>query len=228
MPIPVVCPGCKASFRVSDKFAGKQGPCPRCKTTINIPAATAEEIKIHVPEEHASGGKDSKGRPSTKPIARQETKFNPVTVFAVVVGSLAVVVLAVLLRFMPAVPVVVPAVGLVLISPAIAVGCYALLRNAELEPYRGWSLWIRGAICGLVYTVTWAAFAWLLPIYVERPELWVWMFIVPPFFLAGATAAFATFDFDFGTAAVHYGFYALLTIVLGYCAALFPPTWVTG
>ncbi|HVX61387.1 MAG TPA: hypothetical protein VHC19_12320 [Pirellulales bacterium] len=38
MPIAVSCTSCKAKFTVSDKFAGKQGPCPKCKATITIPA----------------------------------------------------------------------------------------------------------------------------------------------------------------------------------------------
>ena len=67
MPIPVVCPGCKASFNVSDKFAGKQGPCPKCKTVISIPKPDpakkpVEEVKIGEPEPPA-GGKSKTGRP---------------------------------------------------------------------------------------------------------------------------------------------------------------------
>ncbi len=78
MPISVVCPGCKARFSVSEKFAGKKGPCPKCKTVVTVPDAPAAEVKIHVPEEYASGGKDSKGRAVGKPIPRSETHVQPV------------------------------------------------------------------------------------------------------------------------------------------------------
>ena len=39
MSIIVVCPGCKKSFKVSDKYAGKSGACPNpdCKATIKVP-----------------------------------------------------------------------------------------------------------------------------------------------------------------------------------------------
>ena len=37
MAIAVICPGCKASFRVSDKFAGQTGPCPKCKAPDKEP-----------------------------------------------------------------------------------------------------------------------------------------------------------------------------------------------
>ena len=66
MPIAVICPGCKTNFRVNEKFAGQKGPCPKCKTIVVIPQI--EEVKIHAPEEFESGGKDSKGRPSAKPL----------------------------------------------------------------------------------------------------------------------------------------------------------------
>ena len=34
MAIDVTCPSCHTRFQVSDKFAGKSGPCPKCKNTI--------------------------------------------------------------------------------------------------------------------------------------------------------------------------------------------------
>ncbi len=77
MPIPVVCPGCKVRFNVSEKFAGKKGPCPKCKVIITIPAAAQPEIKIHEPQEYASAGKDQQGRPISKPIPRKNSKSNP-------------------------------------------------------------------------------------------------------------------------------------------------------
>ena len=52
MPIAVVCSSCKARFQVSEKFAGKQGPCPKCKSIITIPKVE-EQVQIHAPEEAA-------------------------------------------------------------------------------------------------------------------------------------------------------------------------------
>ena len=72
MPIPVTCPGCLARFTVSDKYAGKQGPCPKCKQTITVPDKS-QEVVIHAPENY--GPKDAGGRPVLKPIKRVE--FTP-------------------------------------------------------------------------------------------------------------------------------------------------------
>ncbi len=93
MAILVVCPSCRARFQVSEKFAGKQGPCPKCKGVINIPALD-EQVKIHEPEQFAEGGKDAKGRAVLKPVARVETKVQPVMVVGMVGAALMAFVIA--------------------------------------------------------------------------------------------------------------------------------------
>ncbi len=178
MSIAVICPGCKASFRVNDKFAGKQGPCPKCKTVIQIPEKT-EEVEVHAPQEYASGGIDSKGRAVTKPIPRTQTKVSPL-VLTIGVGG-AVVVLAATwmlgsaLRRAPGLSVI----GLLLISPPIALLGYSFIRDDELEPHRGKSVWIRSIICGLVYVALWVGFSFVPAEY--RTEMWNWFFVCAAF-----------------------------------------------
>jgi hypothetical protein len=92
MAIAVICPGCKTTFRVSDKFAGQKGPCPKCKTIIEIPKPTGE-LKLEEPETAATAPKDSKGRSILQPIRRQETRVQPL-VLGVALGGTLVVVLA--------------------------------------------------------------------------------------------------------------------------------------
>ena len=87
MAISVVCPSCLKRFNVSDKFAGKSGPCPKCKATIQVPAA---EVKIHVPEQFATGGRTRTGKLATKPIAREEVKLHPLT--AAIIAALAILI----------------------------------------------------------------------------------------------------------------------------------------
>ena len=76
MSIIVVCTECRKSFKVGDKFAGKSGPCPNCKHTIRVPEKS-EEVKVHVPEQFAGGGRSKTGKLITKPIVRTNAKFNP-------------------------------------------------------------------------------------------------------------------------------------------------------
>jgi len=102
--------------------------------------------------------------------------------------------------------------ALVLAFPLVFSG-YTFLRDDELEPYRGMSLAIRVTICALVYALLWAAYAWL-PAYafnLQHYQVFHLLLIAPPIFIAGATAAFASLDLDFGTGLLHYGMYVLVS-----------------
>jgi hypothetical protein len=247
MPIQVVCPSCKTSFRVSDQFAGKQGPCPKCKTPIRIPkpqaAATAPapdvktdgaaggkakpkqptappvEVKIHEPD--AVGPKTSSGRPVIKPILRKETKIQTVPIIIIAGGTLLAFAAAWLLRKPLGQQIGLRAVALLLVSPPLALGGYWFLYNDELEPYRGRTLWLRASLCALVYIALWGGYL-LLPADATTAA-WSWIYLGPPFFLIGAAAAFATLDLEVENAFFHYCFYVLVTLALGFTAGLHMP-----
>src|SRR5947207_1420932 len=88
MPIPIICPGCKSQFRVSDKFAGKQGPCPKCKTLINVPKL--DEITIHTEGPAAVAGKPPSPDATPRPIRRQKMRLSGLQ--ATIVGGAIVAV----------------------------------------------------------------------------------------------------------------------------------------
>ncbi len=214
MPINVVCPGCKKRFAVSDKFAGKQGPCPKCKTIIRVPDKT-EEVVIHAPEDF--GPKDSKGRAVLKPIARKETKVSPLLTGVIVVVTLAVLVVAWVFRSPDGqVPTMLLIVGALGLAPALVWAGYAFLRDDELEAFQGRELWIRIGACSLVYALLWA----LVPLIAQyglrlnELELIHLAFIAPVLVGLGAFAAYVSLDFDFGMGALHYGLYLVVTVLL--------------
>jgi hypothetical protein len=89
MAIDVTCASCKTRFQVSDKFAGKQGPCPKCKKIITVPTKK-DEVVIHAPE--GSGPKDSKGQLVLKPLTRKETRLTQVNI-GIIVGSVILILL---------------------------------------------------------------------------------------------------------------------------------------
>jgi len=212
MSILVVCKGCKKSFKVSDKFAGKSGACPQCKAVIHVPLKQ-DEVKVHGPAVTAA-------EKSVKPILREETKvLQPVTL--VIVGGATLVVLIItwvaggLIRDNP----LVLTVGLLLISPPLVVAPYTFLRNDELEPYRGLTLWTRACICSLAYVILWGVFGYASG-RVLSGELWEWMFIIPPFLAAGAIFPLACLDLDYGSGFFHYAFYVIVTILLRWIAGM--------
>src|SRR5262245_16222518 len=95
MPIQVTCPGCHKRFTVSDKSAGQKGPCPKCKTVIQIPDKS-EEVVIHAPEDF--GPKDAKGTAVLKPITRSEAKFSTTAAVLIGVAVVAILVVAIIFR----------------------------------------------------------------------------------------------------------------------------------
>ena len=225
MPIPVICPGCKASFRVSDQFAGKTGPCPKCKTPISIPKTAAAEIKVHAP---APEVKDSKGRSVTQPLPRFEEVISTQTWVLIGAGAVTVLILAWIAgRAMPDSRYLLAAIGLALVSLPLVLGGYKIFHDDEAEPHQGQALYLRSAICAAIYCVLWGAFYFVPPEWIQ--EYWSWFYVTPPFLLAGAVTAFACLDLDLGSGFFHYCFYLAATILLRYVIGM-PFEWlpVTG
>jgi len=228
MPISVVCASCKTRFEVSEKFAGKQGPCPKCKALIKIPEVADEEVKIHVPDVFSSAGKDRTGRSISKPIPRRETKIRPGVIGAIIVGSVLALAVAFVGRGLAdGAKIGLIVVGLLLVGPPLAIGGYFFLRDDELEPYQGKELWIRASLCGLGYATLWGVF-WYLKVQTGLPnETYHWVFVAPVFIAAGGGLALASFDLDFTSGSLHYCFYLIVTIVLRAAIGL-PMLWASA
>ncbi|MHB8969684.1 MAG: zinc ribbon domain-containing protein [Pirellulaceae bacterium] len=213
MPIEVLCPGCKTRFQVSEKFVGKKGPCPKCKTVITIPEKTAEVV-VHAPQEF--GPKNAAGVGVLKPIVRKDTKVSPLVVVGILSGIIMVLVVALLLRGLGDISPWVLGLGAFFLAPPLVLGGYTFLRDPELEPYRGVSLMVRVLICGALYAALWGAYAWLpgVTFNLERLELFHLLLIVPPLAAAGTFVALYSLDLAFTDAMIHYAFYVLVTVVL--------------
>jgi hypothetical protein len=223
MPIDVICPNpkCQTRFRVSDKFAGKEGPCPKCKQKIRVPDKS-EQVVVHAPEEY--GPKDQKGQAVLKPIGRTETKLSPVMLVTIMTAIFVALIVALLLRsYEGDVPFAILAIGALIVAPPVVIGGYSFLRDDELEPYRGMTLFVRVAICSVVYAALWAVFVWVpsLAFNLDKLELFHLLMIIPPIAALGAVAALATLDLDFGSALVHYGLYVMVTV--GLCLIMGVP-----
>lgn len=221
MPITVTCPGCHTRFQVGDQFAGKSGPCPKCKVTIRVPTKQ-EEVKIAVPEQFAAGGRSAAGHLVIKPIARKQLRVRPA--MAAAVG--ASVAAAMLIAWAAGKPIreyaFLQALGLLLLSPPLVIGGYSILRDDESEPYQGLSLYLRAGICAAAYIALWVVYA-----YGAKPlmtgDIWNWIVVGPPFVIAGGLIAAVSFGLEFGDGMFHYSFYLLATLVLRRVAGM---TWL--
>jgi hypothetical protein len=219
MSILVVCPGCRKSFKVGDQHAGKSGPCPKCKTIIKVPKKS-EEVIIHAPTAFVSGGRSISGELITKPIARTDTKLNPVVAVAIGSGVATVLLVTWAAGGLIQRSLAVRLVGLLLVSPPLVVAAYSFLRNDELEPYRGVSLYLRTGICCLAYVALWGVFGYVAAHGVLGDQLWTWLFVAPPFLITGSLIALACFDLEFGNGFFHYAFYVLVTMLLRWAAGM--------
>jgi hypothetical protein len=228
MPINVTCPGCLTRFSVGDKFAGKQGPCPKCKGIITIPKPT-DEVVIHAPEHSEAGAVGAGGRHALKTYKRQDTKFKPLIFASVAAFVLIAILAAILVRtsnigndwwLM--------ILGAVAFGPPCAWAGYTFLRDAELEPYVGTPLAIRSLICGLVFALLWGVFwfvgtKWAGPTAFEK-GLEIYQFVV---LLAiplgiGTFAAMMSFDLEPINGFLHCAMYFTATALIRWLAGM-PP-----
>lgn len=223
MAIQVTCAKCLTRFTVSDKFAGQEGPCPKCKAKIKIPASS-EAVTVHTP---SAGPTDSAGRAVSKPIFRVEQPITPV--HWTIAGCLAVgmLILALVARFMfqdeEGFPFWAIAVGALLVSFPMAFLGYALLRDREAGGYVGSELWTRVAICGLGFTLLWL----LSPIMIyafgekfESPGAISQAVAIAGLIFAGGAIAMLAFDFEYLMGLVHAGFYLVPCILMRLLAGL--------
>ncbi len=221
MPIVIVCTGCKSRFTVSDQYAGRTGPCPKCKKPITIPKAE-QAVVIHEPETSVA---QAKGGPQVpmKPLPRRNIPVAIGRIVLVAAGFAATAAAAWIAgrAFGPGGP---PVAVLGPAALAIGLACvivgYAMVRDRDLEPFRGSSLLARAAACAAVYAVLWGVRSFMPA--EATSEMYQWVFIGPLFFAAGAVAALASLELDWGPAVIHYSFYVLVTATLRWLAGLSP------
>jgi hypothetical protein len=216
MAIQITCPGCHKRFQVSDKFAGQKGPCPNCKTVIQIPKKE-EEAVIHAPAEFGGSGKT--GAPTFKPVARTDATFSPAVAGLVAAATLLVFALAWFVgRASGDPPTIVLVAGALVLAPPLVFGGYLFLRDDELEPFRGASLWIRVGIVSLVYALIWGIVGvWIKGYFLETPafeESYQVIIAMAVMIGLGAFAAHVALDLDIWSAAFHYGLYLAVTVLL--------------
>lgn len=219
MAISVTCPSCKTRFSVSDKFAGQTGPCPKCKKPLTVPQPDA--IKVHEPD--APTATSATGQFPTKPIPKRDKPASTGSLLlagGLGLGSLAAAVAARMVYGPGNAPAwLLGTTAFVVAIPCVLIG-YAVVRNRDLEPYRGRGLLLRTLICSLIYAGLWGAHAFLPP--ESTQEMWQWLFIGPIFFGIGGLAALVSLELDWGTATAHFSLYVLVTVTLRWIAGL-PP-----
>ncbi len=219
MPIRVTCPGCHTRFNVSDKFAGQEGPCPKCKKPIKIPEA--EEVKIHAPEQF--GPEDKSGRKTLKPLTRRETKVTPVGAVLVIVPVAVFLLLALVARTVFKEPSEFPTwllgIGAILMAGAVVFAGYTFLRDQERGVFEGRDLYVRVGICAVLYALLWIAMP-LSGYAFNGYGLVAWATAFAVMFALGAAICMYSFELDYLIGILHFGMYMVCCVIMRLAAGV--------
>ncbi len=222
MPIQVTCPSCRSRFNVSDKFAGKEGPCPKCKKIIRVPDQS-EQVVIHAPE--SSGPTDMQGRPVLKPIRRHETILSSVQITLIAGCVIGFLLTALIVRMtfgddIGKFPEWLLYVAAIAMAPPLVYVGYQLLRDQELGAFNVSDLRNRVLICSLIYAVSWFAMplAWMA--FNDIYNMGSWMTALIAMLAVGGAAGMFSFDLDYLLGLVHYGMYLCVCLLGRWIAGL--------
>ncbi len=214
MAIRVTCAKCHTRFNVSDKFAGKEGPCPKCKTKIKIPAKD-EQVVVHEPE--MTGPKTQTGQAVLNPIRRKEVKLTGVHITLIVGLILAYLFCALIFNFTfpdkHLFPDWILWVSAIAMAPPICMAAYFMLRDQELAGYVGKELWVRVLVCSVIYAILWIAMPLGYFAFSDSYETGSWVFALLIMAAGGGGAGMLCFDIDYLMGLVHYGLYLGLCIL---------------
>lgn len=231
MPINVTCSKCFARFAVNEKFAGKSGPCPKCKAVIKIPDK-AEEVVIHAPK--VDTPTDSKGKSVIAPIRRQEAKLSLPVVVGASLG--AIVALGIAIAFgvskTPPPALLLAASALILALP-LSVAGYWFLQSDELQGFQGKELWIRGSIVAVIFSLSWLIYAFLPIIIGSNDRLSditaVEMIIsIAAMIVLGTAAAVLALELEIGQGLMLFMLYFVITFVLAWLSGAPLSSFIKG
>ncbi len=226
MSIQVTCTHCYKRFQVSDKFAGKSGPCPACKKSIKVPELT-EQVVVHAPEDDSP--KDSKGRSVLKPITAEDPVLTNRMLFIATGCVAGLFAIALGFRFSGDMPpwaqILAQILGVILLAPPLTRIGYTFVHDRELAPYTGVELRNRVLACSGLFVATWVIYA-LIPAYVfelASAKEMSWTIAGITFcvmLILGAFASVACFELEFPNGLAHAGFYFSVVIILALVAGV--------
>ena len=225
MAIDVICPGCHKRFQVSDQFAGQKGPCPGCKTIIQIPKL--EDVVVVHERETTSSGAPAK----LNSIRRQHTTAGKSELLCASGALLAGLLSTILVRFLSETKpnpgfFTTLLIGSLLGSSTSLLG-NIVLRGQDNGSNNGRKTIVRACLVGVIYTVIWRMLVLLSDgLLVEDGSVILPAVII----LAIALTAISTFlpmfvfDFEYQQGLVHVALFisslAIYSLVLGDIALI--------
>jgi hypothetical protein len=101
-------------------------------------------------------------------------------------------------------------------------GGYTFVRDQELAPLTGMELWIRVAICSAIYALLWGMVAYVKWYLFEdlTIEFYQMAILFAVFLAVGGVAGFVSFELEYTTGLIHFGFYLAATVLLRIIAGM--------
>ena len=162
MSIHVIGPGCMTQFEVSDRFAGKKGPCPKCGHIIEIPKAN---VTIVSPDELVVDGKKVQNPDHVRPIEQKSYSFTASAVIVNLAVLTAVLAVALVFHFVHAPFLAVP-VGIALVLavayPLMKYGYMTFRDPNDLEIFLGGQLGKKSILGAAVLLALWLVYELVL------------------------------------------------------------------
>jgi hypothetical protein len=205
-------------FKVSDQFAGMKGPCPNCKTIINIPKSS---VKIHGADEidtkgKNTGGKNSAGRQTLKPISRLDFGFDikeTKKYVLITLGFLLFTFLIGLLVPRGLILNILGTIGLCVIVFPISLFGYQLLRDREeLFMLTGVDLYKTTGTCAVMYAIVWFTFEIFIR-YMSTDYIFIWVYF-SVFAIFAILLAHAILDINFSNSILHFLIFFFIVLIL--------------
>ena len=157
MAIDVICTGCHKRFQVSDQYAGQKGPCPGCKTIIEIPRL--EDVVVVHERETTRTGAPAK----LDSIRRQQTTVSKLELVISTSCILCGLILAFMVRTSLPDENSTPS-GLLPWLAGIGLGAgtsllgYIVLRPQDTEIANNRTTLLKGILIGVSYGILWRIF----------------------------------------------------------------------
>ncbi|MDR1923225.1 MAG: hypothetical protein LBQ66_02530 [Planctomycetaceae bacterium] len=199
-----------------------KGPCPSCKTVIDIPKAS---VKIHGEEEldyssgsttNATGKTTAAKRIPSKPISRLDFEFkvdSALHYLAVTAGVIAFALLIGLIVPRGVILNIIGVIGVCAIAFPISLFGYQLLRDREeLFMLTGSDLHQKTGACAVAYAATWIAFE-IFIWYMRADNIFVWIYFAA-FAMLAVLLCHAILDINFGNSVFHFMIFFLAVILL--------------
>ncbi|MGI5832064.1 MAG: hypothetical protein ACOX6D_05970 [Thermoguttaceae bacterium] len=211
MSIHVICPGCMTQFEVSDRFAGKKGPCPKCGHTIEIPKAN---VTIVSPDELVIDGKKVRNPDLVRPIEQKSYSFTGRAIIVNLAVLSAVLLIALIFHFVHFLPLAIPVgilLGLVVAFPLVKYGYITFRDPNDLEIFLGGQLGKKSLLGAGLLMVLWILYELIL-LYMN-PGVMALAYLVPMAIFA-AFVPVVLFDMNFTDALAVVVVFLLAVILL--------------